>query len=334
VPRIDRASGAAPRSWGDLAELLTCADCRDGNLIVSTEESIDPLFICTLCDATYPIREGIPVMLPAELRPGRDVVHESRGHKQQQAEFSDSEADDAWEINRPHGAPAFHGWLLGEKFRRSIEGLRPILPGSLALTVCGGSGLDAEFLALAGAHVISSDISLGAARRARERARRYGLQITPIVADAENLPFADRAIDIAYVHDGLHHLEEPAAGLAEMARVARRAVSVTEPAKAALTALAVRLNLALEQEEAGNRVARLTLDEIVETLERRDFRVLNAHRYGMYYKHNPGWAIDLLSRERIFPLATTALSLLNTLAGRVGNKLTVQAVRAAAGPEG
>jgi ubiquinone/menaquinone biosynthesis C-methylase UbiE len=44
------------------------------------------------------------------------------------------------------------------------------------------------------------------------------------VADAERLPFPDRSIDVVYVHDGLHHLARPEAGLAEMTRVARLAV--------------------------------------------------------------------------------------------------------------
>jgi SAM-dependent methyltransferase/uncharacterized protein YbaR (Trm112 family) len=330
---MERPYGVGRLSPAELARLFVCVDCRDGNLIRADQESAELSLACSLCGACYPIRDGIPVLLPAELRPEANGSAESSGHKLRQAEFTDSEADDDWEINRPHGAPALHGWLLAEKFRRSVDGLSPIRRGTMALTVCGGSGLDAEFLARAGARVISSDISLGAAQRARERARRYGLHITPIVADVENLPFVDQAIDLVFVHDGLHHLEEPAVGLAEMTRVARCAVSVNEPAKAALTALAVRLNLAFEHEEAGNRVARLTLEEIVQTVEANGFRVVNARRYGMYYKHNPGWPMRLLSRERIFPLATSGLSLLNTLAGGVGNKLNVQAVRGSSEPE-
>lgn len=119
--------------------------------------------------------------------------------------------------------------------------------------------MDAEFLARSGATVISSDISLGAAKRSAERAKRYGLRILPLVADVEHLPFLDRSVDLVYVHDGLHHLEKPLAGIAEMSRVASRAVSVTEPAQAAATRLAVRFGLALEREDAGNRVARVTL---------------------------------------------------------------------------
>jgi hypothetical protein len=153
------------------------------------------------------------------------------------------------------------------------------------------------------------------------------LAVTPIVADVERLPFADRAVDLVYVHDGLHHLERPATGLAEMARVAARAVSVTEPAQAAATALAVRFGLALEREEAGNRVARLTPRQVAAFLHKSGFRPVRAERYAMYYRHEPGALFAALSRPALSPLTRRGWRAANVLAGRWGNKLTVQAVR-------
>jgi SAM-dependent methyltransferase len=174
---------------------------------------------------------------------------------------------------------------------------------------------------------VSADISLGASRRARERARRFDLDLTPVVADAENLPFGDASFDLVYVHDGLHHLEHPEAGLAEMARVARCAVSVTEPARAALTRAAVRTGLALEREEAGNRVARLDPGEVAAFLRERGFDVVRAERYGMLYRHHPGGPSRFLSRSRVFPLTVGTLRAANAVAGSLGNKMTVQALR-------
>jgi ubiquinone/menaquinone biosynthesis C-methylase UbiE len=230
-------------------------------------------------------------------------------------------------MTRPHGTPRLHQWLLAEKFRRSVTEVKALLPGAVVLSVCGGSGMDAEFLASAGARVVLAEISLGAARRARERSRRYRLPIVPVVADATRLPFADRSVDIAYVHDGLHHLEQPLDGLREMCRVAHRAVSITEPARAAVTSVAVRLGLALEVEEAGNRVERLTLAEIAQELQRHGFQVLRGERYAMYYRHRPGPVVRWLSAPAAFELTKAGFKGLNLLAGRFGNKLTVQAVR-------
>jgi ubiquinone/menaquinone biosynthesis C-methylase UbiE len=189
--------------------------------------------------------------------------------------------------------------------------------------------MDAEYLARAGARVISSDISLGAAMRTRERARRHGVQIISLVADVEHLPFADESVDLVFVHDGLHHLERPMDGLAEMARVARRWVSVTEPARAAVTALAVHAGLAKEREEAGNAVARLTTAEVATELARRQFRPILSQRYAMYYRHEPGAVFRALSSRGVFNLVQVAWQIANAVIGRFGNKMVVVAERQA-----
>jgi SAM-dependent methyltransferase len=194
--------------------------------------------------------------------------------------------------------------------------------------VCGGSGMDAEFLVERGAAVITSDISLGAARRARERARRGGFPLLSIVADVERLPARDGSLDLVYVHDGLHHLEDPPAGIAEMAR-AGRAVSITEPARAAGTALAVKLGLALHKEESGNVVERLRPADVSALLENRAFTTMARDRYLMYYKHEPGSVFRLLSRGPLFPLARLSWRTGNAVMGRFGNKMTVVGRRGA-----
>jgi ubiquinone/menaquinone biosynthesis C-methylase UbiE len=261
----------------------------------------------------------VPVLLPPRAAAADDL-------KSRQAAFFDRE-DAAFEVSRPHGTPAFYAHLLDEKFRRATSRLRPLLTGATALVVCGGSGMDAEFLADAGASVVTSDISPGAVRRALERAQRYGFSLAAVVADVERLPFRDQSFDLVYVHDGLHHLARPLAGLAEMARVARKAVSVTEPARAAATAVAVRVGLALAREEAGNDVMRLTLEDVAAELRAQGFRILEAERYGMFYRHRPGRPSHLLSQRAALVPATHALAAANRVAGRFGNKLAVQAVR-------
>jgi glycosyltransferase involved in cell wall biosynthesis/SAM-dependent methyltransferase len=311
----------------DLRSLLVCPACR-GRLAWSAEASA-----CAGCGRAYPVVGGIPVMLPDQHAAEHDELdhHHGHGHKEQQASFFDRELAAGFEVSRPHGTPRLYRALLLEKFRRSTAGLDDRLPGVLALSVCGGSGLDAELLARTGARVICSDISLGAVGRARERAERYGLSIVPLVADVEHLPFADRTIDLVYVHDGLHHLEDPLAGVREMARVASQAVSVTEPARAAATGVAIRLGLALEREEAGNRVARISPAEVAGALRETGWRVARAGRYAMYYPHAPGRIFAFLSKPGFYHLALAALAAFNAAGGsRLGNKATVVAVRSEA----
>jgi hypothetical protein len=247
-------------------------------------------------------------------------------HKDRQAAHFDREMAGEFETTRPHGTVRLYEWLLREKFRRAVAPLGVRLDGTTALVVCGGSGMDAEFLHERGAAVITSDISIGAARRARERSRRAGLGLLSIVADVERLPLPDGAVDLAYVHDGLHHLERPELGMGEMARVGR-AVSITEPARAAGTQIAVKLGLALNKEESGNVVARLNPADVSAELEKLGFRTLARGRYLMYYRHEPGRVFGLLSRPGVFALARTSWRAGNAVFGRWGNKMTVVARR-------
>lgn len=294
---------------------LVCPRCAGG--LQETQDAIT----CARCSANYPVSDGIAVLSAID-----DGAGAGADHKARQIEFFDGEAAE-FEISRPHGQPRLYRWLMGEKFRRSISGLEEFLPGATVLTVCGGSGMDGEFLARRGAAVIASDISVGAAIRTQQRAARFGVPIVALVADAERLPFAARSVDVVYVHDGLHHLSDPLVGLAEMCRVARRCVMVTEPARAAVTAVAIRLGLALETEEAGNRVERVTARQVCDVLVAHGFGSVAANRYAMYYRHRPGRAVRLLSRPRIFGAARWAFRAANVVLGPVGNKLAVRAVR-------
>jgi len=329
--RRTRSAVTAPRSPAstDLSAIpFVCPVCR------AALERDEIRYWCASCDRAYPIIDGIPLLAPASSRTEEDEIGHHHGrrrrqdaHKAAQEEHFDLAVAEEFEITRPHGTPRLYRFLLGEKFRRATGPIGPALESATALTVCGGSGLDAEYLVRSGARVVASDLSIGAARRTRERARRYGLEIVAIVADIERLPFADEAFDLVLVHDGLHHLQRPEQGLTEMARVARRWVSVNEPAHAVVTSLAVRAGLALEQEEAGNRVERFRLRDIVPSLRTSGFRPVLAQRYAMYYPHTPGPISRALSGRGIFPLVRLAWTVTNAIVGRAGNKLVVVAAR-------
>jgi SAM-dependent methyltransferase len=297
-----------------LPELLVCPACR------SVLEWQEHEARCTGCGAVYEVADGIPVLRPAE-------SDDADGQKDVQAAFFD-EADPEFEVTRPHGTPWLYQWLLAEKFRRSLAGLPLRAEGLTAVTICGGSGMDAEFLARAGASVISTDISLGAAQRTRERARRFGFDVLPVVADAEALPLRDRSVDLLYVHDGLHHLDSPQAGIREMLRTSRLAISINEPARAGVTLLAAKIGLAEHYEDAGNFIARLDPEALAAEVSAAGFEVVRNERYAMVYRHEPGRAARVLSQPGLRQLTRAALQGFNAVAGGAGNKLTLQAVRA------
>ena len=309
-----------PIDLADLSQLVVCPTCR-GTL----DHSVDAA-VCSNCGSSFEKQDGVTILLTDTDEARHDEIDHCE-HKHAQASYFDRDEAAEFEVARPQGSPGLYSWLMEEKFRRSMRGLGSSLAEQTALTVCGGSGMDAEFLARTGASVISSDISLGAARRALERARRTELPILSIVADIEHLPFRDRAVDHVHVHDGLHHLAQPERGIDEMIRVAARTISITEPAQAIVTSIAVRAGLALEREEAGNRVARLNPREVSRRLEASGFKVLTADRYAMYYRHRPGRVMEQLSRPAVLPIAIGYWRALSALVGRFGNKLAVVAVR-------
>lgn len=306
------------QGWTDISdylEMLACPEC-----LADLEMDLGVLR-CVKCSAAYPIEDGIPVLLPTNRGEGDDG-----GLKEDQADFFDEAVDEEFEIERPHGTPSLYPWLLQQKFDRSLRGLGSAR-GRTALVVCAGSGMDAEFLARAGMMVVASDISLGAMRRCKERSARHHVPLAAVVADVEHLPFKSESVGLSYVHDGLHHLEQPALGLAEMLRVARDQVSVTEPAQAAATSMAVRLGLSVEIEEAGNRVARMKIQDIKEQMAAAGFRVAEAHRYAMFYRHEPGSVMRWLSKPGWFGVGKAAWRAGNMVLGPVGNKLSVTGVR-------
>jgi uncharacterized protein YbaR (Trm112 family) len=312
----------------DLLKLLTCPVCRDSDLLGLEGGLADGMLECSRCRATYPVRDGIPILLPPGLDTShvRDEVDHLYQHKRQQANYFDHAVAVEFEIVRPDGTPLAYQWLMAEKFRRSVALLSPVR-GATVVDACCGSGMDAEFLAREGAKVIALDISEGCARRARQRAERFDLDYLVVVGDVEHLPIRTAAVDVGYVHDGLHHLTDPMLGVRELARVASRAVSVNEPADALGTQVAVRLGISSNHEGAGNHVARLNAEGVCRELQSAGFRV-SARRYLMYYKHEPGRLMRLLSRPGAHHVYRWAARLANVALGRWGNKLQVTAIRA------
>ncbi len=252
-----------------------------------------------------------PMSLPPEVQ------------KAKQAEFFDEATDDEFEIERPWGSGRLYEWSIQSKFETAVGMLSFPLAGATLLDLCCGSGMASEMYANHGALVTGLDISERSVERARERARRHGFTAQFQAGDAEKLPFADGAFDIVAVHDGLHHLSDPQAAIAEMARVARKAVIVIEPARSWLTQRAVRAGLALDYEDAGNFVYRFREDEIYECVAKAGFVSMRYKQYMLYYRHEPFKYARLFEKTFLFNVFPIGFETLSTLAPRLGNKLCV-----------
>ncbi len=247
-----------------------------------------------------------------------------------QMRFYRETIDPEEEISRPRCYPRPVQYLLDFKIRTAWQ----LLDGNVSaarrgpektLVVCCGSGMEAEMVAQTGQRVIALDLSFDAVCRARERARRCGLQFDLVAGDAENLPFAPGAVDYVFVHDGLHHLPDPYRGVREMLRVARRAVVIAEPADAALTRLSVKLGISGEYEEAGNYVYRLRPEKLVEVFRECGLQEWRFRRNLVYYQP---WTFPIyrwFERPPLFWLFRTGFFLTNLVLGRWGNSLRVAA---------
>ncbi len=230
------------------------------------------------------------------------------------------------EIERPRHYPRPVRFLLEEKLRRAL-GLLGRVTSTDALCLCGGSGMDAEWLANRGIRPTILDLSPEALTRARLRARRHGFEVTLVRGDAARLPFSDQCFGMTLVHDGLHHLNAPYRALDEMARVARHELIVMEPARAAMTRLAVALGLAAEIEPAGNVVRRLDAAEARARVQSRGWRHVRSARDLVYYQR---WTFPVYQRFEpgpAFSVFVLAYRLVNVAIGRRGNSLKVVARR-------
>jgi SAM-dependent methyltransferase len=247
--------------------------------------------------------------------------------RQRQLSFYGEECDPEFEISRPHGCGRLYEFLIEHKFRTGRRVLGFDVAGRSVLEVCCGSGMMAEKFARAGAAVTGIDFSPAAVARARERARRGGFAARFLVADAESLTFADRSFDVVAVHDGFHHLEHPERAICEIARVARYGVLILDPARAALTRVAVWLGIAVDVEEAGNQVKRLVPAELAAILRGQSYRDVRWERTLMYYPHfPPGW-FRWFDNPALFRSFCLFFAVVNLAAGRWGNKLAFGATR-------
>jgi ubiquinone/menaquinone biosynthesis C-methylase UbiE len=96
-------------------------------------------------------------------------------------------------------------------------------PGRFARALEIGAGTGYFSLNLLRAGVIeqatATDISAGMLREVAATARRLGLEIETVRADAEHLPFEDDTFDLVLGHAVLHHLPAVESALAEFHRV-------------------------------------------------------------------------------------------------------------------
>ncbi|HEX6447245.1 MAG TPA: class I SAM-dependent methyltransferase [Streptosporangiales bacterium] len=114
--------------------------------------------------------------------------------------------------------------VLRRVYRRIADDLAGVLPdGAEVLDIGGGPGVLMLELARRrpDVRVTSTDLSADMVARAERNLRGLGERATACVADAADLPFADGSFDLVVTTFSVHHWDDPAAAVPELARVLR-----------------------------------------------------------------------------------------------------------------
>jgi demethylmenaquinone methyltransferase / 2-methoxy-6-polyprenyl-1,4-benzoquinol methylase len=101
------------------------------------------------------------------------------------------------------------------RWRRHTVRALELLPGQKVLDVAAGTCVSTRELAATGAWSVGTDFSLGMLSAAKD------VHLPKVAGDALHLPFADASFDAVTISFGLRNVEDPAAALAEFARITR-----------------------------------------------------------------------------------------------------------------
>jgi SAM-dependent methyltransferase len=170
------------------SDLLRCPVCK-GSL-----SERDDGWLCSSCGIDYQPCEGFPDLVSPHVS---DLKRSERSHYTDLIDFFVS-THEKWKDS------PFYNYV----HERFLNDLRTLPAGSLILEVGAGIGTD-------GLKVLRSGYRLV------ERDHGFGDSCAHLLADAEELPFADDAFDGAFMVACLHHLPEPLSCLREIRRVVK-----------------------------------------------------------------------------------------------------------------
>lgn len=150
---------------------------------------------CQSCKSGYPMDDGIPILLPAQL--DKFKILEAEFHSKVADEFIERNMNYSYRVSR---------------YREDyLNWFRDCQEGAVVLEVGCGGGLEAITLRKMGLTVIQSDIAVGMVKAARKRATEdsQSNRSVFVVCDAEQLPCDDQSLDAILIVGSLHHLPSP-----------------------------------------------------------------------------------------------------------------------------
>ncbi len=198
----------------ELLSVLACPVCK-GHVILKSniKESSDFLY-CGQCNQKYSICDGVPDMLPPEVRIPPD-------------EHGNNVSLSIKQVNMSYGYRYYREWERDKWLANpaSICGTPPLQdfvltylnrPKMKVLDCCSGMGVTASPLVDRGLKMFCFDIS----RDSIAALAKHHTNISnKFVADAENMPILENSFDGVLFYAALHHLPNPRKALEESFRV-------------------------------------------------------------------------------------------------------------------
>ncbi|MBU1669832.1 MAG: methyltransferase domain-containing protein [Actinobacteria bacterium] len=207
--------------------------------------------LCGACGARYPVEMGV-AFLAAIDRTWKPMI----GEVLSRVEITERViSDGGFEKDREQAADQYHeaaSSVMSDLFDDAVRDVR-LDSSSMVLDLGAGLGETASAIADTGAEVVACDVEVSHLLAANFWAEDpvyvegcslpirnpvvYGSYFTRVMADIHRIPFADATFDVAFCRSTIHHLDDVAQAIREMARVTRpggRVLLVSEPVRSRL----------------------------------------------------------------------------------------------------
>ena len=202
-----------------LLGLLRCPFCS-----ATLREEADGSLACSGCGRSFPVEDGIPLMLHEDLPGAREKLGETAGWVEKARAEGWYEPDDAVDAVLPFVVRELGwkdlNWLAnGHSFQVLLDRYVGPLRGLRVLEVGAAKAWAARFWLERGCEFVATDILVDP-KIGLGRGAFYG-DFGRVQADGEHLPFPDASFDVVYCVATLHHALDLPRMVREMARVAR-----------------------------------------------------------------------------------------------------------------
>jgi len=169
---------------------------------------VDGSLVGVASGQTFPVRQGIPVILRREQQPVRNRFY---------AWFYDRVA---FTYDRVMSWSDTLGSSSEEKLRRGYIKTLPVQPGDKVLECATGTGSNLLHLP-APAELYAQEISWQMLQHAAVKTQHAGLQVELFQCDGDTLPFRNNSFDLVFQMGALQYFADPFHCVSEMARVAK-----------------------------------------------------------------------------------------------------------------